>query len=282
MVRGLYTAASGMMVQMDKMDAVSNNMANVDLTGYKKDYTANKAFPELLLRRMNTDIVRKFPIGSIDKAPIVGQVGVGVELNEVYTDFKQGSFKQTENPLDVCLSGEGFFCVESNYGERYTRNGSFTLDENGLLVNKNGLPVLGEKGLIYLKKNNFKIDKMGNIYTNPKWEDDPKRLVTMRENEWEDAQKIDKLKIVNFEQTRYLRKQGNSLWKDTRESGPAKIVPTGVETRVLEGFLEASNVNSVEEMVKMIEINRAYEANQRSVKTHDELTSKLVNDAVRV
>ena len=100
MLRGIYTGASGMIVQMHKMDAVANNMANVDLIGYKRDYTANKAFPELMMRRLNTDIVERFPVGSIDKAPYLGKLGTGVELNEVYTDFQQGSLRETENPFD--------------------------------------------------------------------------------------------------------------------------------------------------------------------------------------
>ena len=104
MLRGIYTGASGMIVQMHKMDAVANNMANVDLIGYKRDYTANKAFPELMMRRLNTDIVERFPVGSIDKAPYLGKLGTGVELNEVYTDFQQGSLRETENPFDVALT----------------------------------------------------------------------------------------------------------------------------------------------------------------------------------
>ena len=112
MLRGIYTGASGMIVQMHKMDAVANNMANVDLIGYKRDYTANKAFPELMMRRLNTDIVERFPVGSIDKAPYLGKLGTGVELNEVYTDFQQGSLRETENPFDVALSGTGFFLWE--------------------------------------------------------------------------------------------------------------------------------------------------------------------------
>ena len=116
MLRGIYTGASGMIVQMHKMDAVANNMANVDLIGYKRDYTANKAFPELMMRRLNTDIVERFPVGSVDKAPYLGKLGTGVELNEVYTDFQQGSLRETENPFDVALSGTGFFCVQTPQG----------------------------------------------------------------------------------------------------------------------------------------------------------------------
>ena len=231
MLRGIYTGASGMIVQMHKMDAVANNMANVDLIGYKRDYTANKAFPELMMRRLNTDIVERFPVGSIDKAPYLGKLGTGVELNEVYTDFQQGSLRETENPFDVALSGTGFFCVQTPQGERYTRNGSFTLDDNGLLVNKDGLPVMGENGYIYLKLNNFRIDADGTIYHNPRYAEDSNRLVTMRENDWEEEEVVDRLRVVDFEEPRYLRKQGNSLWIDTEYSGCGLIPNTPVRRR---------------------------------------------------
>ena len=141
MIRGLYTGASGMVAQMHKMDAISNNLANVDLTGYKRDTSVHKAFPQLLLRRTNDDGVYNFPPGSIDTAPIVGTLGTGVELNELYTVFEQGALKQSNNPFDLALEGEGFFTVLTPQGERYTRNGSFLIDNNGTLVTKEGFPV---------------------------------------------------------------------------------------------------------------------------------------------
>jgi flagellar basal-body rod protein FlgF len=110
MIRGLYIGASGMTAQQHRLDALSNNLANVDVNGYKRDVSAFKAFPELLIRRMNDDGVYKFPLGSSDMAPIVGKVGTGVEYNESYTVFEQGSFKETGNPYDVALEDKGFLC----------------------------------------------------------------------------------------------------------------------------------------------------------------------------
>ena len=107
MVRGLYTAASGMNVQQNRLDEIANNLANVDLNGYKKDTAIQKAFPEMLMRRMNDNGVYVFPVGSVDTTPIVGTVGTGVETNEVYTNFTQGALKQTENDFDVALEGDG-------------------------------------------------------------------------------------------------------------------------------------------------------------------------------
>ncbi len=282
MIRGLYTGASGMVAQMHRMDALANNIANVDVTGYKRDTSVSKAFPQMLLRRMNDDGLYKFPFGSIDVAPVIGTLGTGVEYNESYTVFSQGAMKQTENPFDLALDGKGFFSVNVDGKERYTRNGSFLINSSGILVTEEGHPVLGEKGVIRLKKNNFVIDEKGNVYQNASFADDPERLVSMRENGWDKLELVDKLKIVDFKRPRYLKKEGSSFWKDTEESGKAVKRETGTDTKVLQGFLESSNVNPVTEMVKMIQVNRAYEANQKVIQTQDSLTGRILNDVLRV
>ena len=281
MLRGIYTGASGMQAQIHKMDALANNLANVDTTGYKKDTSVQKAFPQMMIRRMN-DEVYKFPFGSVDTTPVVGKLGSGVELNEIYTQFDQGSLQETGNPFDLALDGKGFFTVDTPTGERYTRNGTFMIDNNGLLVTKEGLPVQGENGNIYLKLNNFVIDKQGRVYQNADFADNPERLVSMKENDWENLELVDTLKIVDFTRDRYLKKQGSSLWKETDESGTPKAVELGSSTKTIQGFLEKANVNPVTEMVAMISVNRAYEANQKVITTQDQMTDKLINQAVRV
>ncbi len=282
MIRGLYTGAAGMVAQMHRMDALSNNLANVDLNGYKLDTSIHKSFPEMLIRRMSDDGVYKFPLGSADIAPIVGKLGTGVEQNEVFTVFTQGALKQTENPFDLAMEGKGFFTVQTPQGERFTRNGAFTLGKEGLLLTKEGYPVLGKNGPIRIKENNFVIDQKGRIFVNKAMPEDPDRLISMIENEWQQTEQIDSLKMVDFEQERYLRKQGSSLWVDTEDSGPAVIIPEESIPKIRQGFVEASNVNPVTEMVKMIEVNRAYEANQKALSNHDALTGKLINEGVRV
>ena len=281
MLRGIYTGASGMQAQIHKMDALSNNLANVDTTGYKKDTSVQKAFPQMLIRRMN-DEVYKFPFGSVDTTPVVGKLGSGVELNEIYTQFEQGSLKETGNPFDIALDGKGFFTVDTPMGERYTRNGTFMIDNNGLLVTKEGLPVQGENGNIYLKLNNFVIDKQGRVYQNADLAENPDRLVTMKENDWANLELVDTLKIVDFTRDRYLKKQGSSMWMATNESGAPKAAELGSSTKTIQGFLEKANVNPVTEMVAMISVNRAYEANQKVISAHDQMTDKLINQAVRV
>jgi flagellar basal-body rod protein FlgG len=280
MVRGLYTGASGMLVQMKRIDVLSNNLANVDTPSYKKDTTIMKSFPEMLIRRINDDGVRVIPPGSYDLMPVIGKMGTGVEVNEVYTRFTQGAFKQTENDFDLALEGGGFFSVETEDGERYTRNGSFLIDRDGFLVTKDGFQVLGENGPIQLKKNNFIVDEDGNIFENAEYSEDPLRLVSMEENEWNQTVLLDRLKIVDFPKSRYIKKIGESLYTETDYSEKAFIIEID-RPKVRQGFLEASNVNPVIEMVNLIEVHRTYEANQKMIQAHDSMLSKAVNEVGR-
>jgi flagellar basal-body rod protein FlgF len=281
-VRGLYTAASGMNVQQNRLDEIANNLANVDLNGYKKDTAIQKAFPEMLMRRMNDDGVYNFPVGSVDTSPIVGTIGTGVETNEVYTNFSQAPLKQTENDFDAALEGRGFMMVQTPQGERLTRNGAFVVNADGYLVTKSGDFVLGENGPIKLKKNNFVIDQDGTVWQNSTFAADDKRLVSQAENQWENIEKVDRLQIVDVKRERYLQKQGNSYWKATEESGLPGIMGPDGRPKVRQGFLEGANVNAVQEMVEMIEVNRAYDANQKTIQTEDSLIGKLWNEVVRV
>ena len=164
MIRGWYIGASGMNAQQNRLDAISNNLANVDTAGYKRDVTVSKAFPELLLRRTNADGVYKTPFGSADAAPVIGKLGLGVETNENYTDFEQGSFKATDTKTDMALAGQGFFAVQTPDGERYTRNGNFIIGKEGILETKDGYPVLGENGPVKVADDKFFVNEDGMIY----------------------------------------------------------------------------------------------------------------------
>jgi flagellar basal-body rod protein FlgG len=282
LIRGWYTGASGMRAQQWRLDAVANNLANVDTDGYKRDQVAFKAFPELLLRRMEDDGVYTHPFGSGDVAPIVGKLGTGVELNELYTSFEQGHPKETQSDFDFALDGQGFFAVATPWGERYTRNGSFQLGREGFLETKEGYPVLGEEGPIKIKANNFKADKEGRIWINPAYSDDPETLVSRDGNEWEELVLLDSLKIVDFELDRYLEKQGSSLYRANEYTGEAQVLGAGRRPRLLQGFVESSNVDPVLEMVQMIEVNRAYEANQKTIQSHDSMLGTLLNQVARL
>ena len=269
MVRGWYTAASGMLAQQRRLDVLSNNLANVDTTSFKRDVTVQKTFPELLLRRMNDDGVIKNPFGSSDIAPIIGKLGHGVETNEIFTEFEQGSLKQTSSPSDLALEGKGFFTVETPYGEKYTRNGNFIVGVEGFLMTKEGYPVMGENGRIFLQDQEYKINQDGQIFVRP---------ITDPEA---DSTYLDRLKLVEFENDRYLVKNGTSFYLSTPLSGPAIAAEGPSRPSITQGFVETSNVNVVNEMVQMIEVNRAYEANQKTIQAADTMMAKLWNEGVK-
>jgi flagellar basal-body rod protein FlgG len=270
-----------MRAQQWRLDAVANNLANAATDGYKRDVAAFKAFPEMLIRRQDDDGVYQHPFGSADAAPIVGKMGTGVELNEFFTIFEQGSPKETSNDFDIALDGKGFFSIATPWGERYTRNGSFQLGKEGFLETKEGYPVLGENGPVRVKANNFKVDKDGGIWINAALDDDPNVMVSSRNNDWEDTQLLDTLKLVEFELDRYLKKQGSSMYQESDTSGPAMVIGAGRRPMVMQGFVEASNVNPVTEMVQMIEVNRSYEANQKIIQVEEAALGTLINQVAK-
>ena len=282
MVRGMYTGASGMIAEQFRLDVVANNLANVDKPGFKRDTATFKSFPEMLAARTEDDGVVIFPLGSTDIRPYIGNIGTGVEVNEVFTEWEQGSLRETGNQLDIALSDKGFFAVETPHGERYTRNGSFILDKDNYLVTKHGYKVLGENGYIQIKQNNFNIDEQGRISVNQRYQNNDE-FVQANDNNWEGERILDTLKIVRFDNERFLKKEGESFWVDTEISGKAQIAEAGVNRpKVMSRFLETSNVNPVNEMVRMIEVQRAYELNSKSITTHDTLVGRVINEVGRV
>jgi flagellar basal-body rod protein FlgG len=276
MIRGIYTGASGMIAQQARLDTVSNNLANVDKTGFKKDLTLFKAFPDMLIRRLRESGLGITPAGSYDSMPYVGKLGTGVEVNEVYTDFAQGSLQRTENNFDLALEGQGFMTVQTERGERYTRNGSFTINQEGILMTHNGYPVMGENGIIRVQQNNFIVNERGEVIANAAI--GPDELASMANNDWSQPVVVDRLKLVDFEHIRELKKEGDSLWRETEFSGPP--LPPG-NLKVVQGFLEKSNVNMVRELVDMIEVQRSFEANQKAVQAHDAELGRLINEVAR-
>lgn len=257
MIRGWYTGASGMNAQQNRLDAISNNLANVDTTGYKRDVTVSKNFSELLLRRTSADGVYHTSVGSADAAPIIGKLGIGVETNENYTDFAQGSFRETKSKSDMALANEGFFVIETPDGERYTRNGNFLVGKEGILETKDGYPVLGENGHILVTDDKFFVNDDGMIYLES------------------NSELVDRFKIVRFDNERYLKKVGESFYTANDITGEAHIAEGSERPRIIQGFVETSNVNVVNEMVRMIEVNRAYEANQKTITTEDTMMEQL-------
>ena len=263
MIRGWYTGASGMNVQQQRLDTIANNLANVDTAGFKKDVTSVKSFSELLLRRQDADGVYENIFGSADAAPIIGKLGTGCETNENFIDFTEGSLRLTDTPTDFALHGKGFFAIMTPEGERYTRNGNFMIGKEGILETKDGYPVLGENGYIYLEDDKFKVNEDGIILT-------------------KDNEVVDRFRCVRFGNERYLKKIGNSMYLDNDVSGPAHIAEGDERPQFIQNYMETSNVNVVNEMVRMIEVNRAYEANQKTIQSEDAMMNTLWNRVASV
>lgn len=256
MIRGLYTAASGLLAQLVQNDLAANNLANVNTAGYKKDLPTFRTFPEVLIERLN-DPDAGTSFNSAAQPPIIGQLGTGVALERVYTVHQPGSLRETDNPLDLAIDGDGYFVIQTPQGERYTRNGAFHLDSSRQLVTLDGHPVLGEMGPVVIQRENFAINEDGQVVV--------------------DGTIVDRLRLVMPADPSLMEKQGNNLFAVQQNQN----LP-GATARIRAGFLEMSNVNPVEEMVNIITVMRAYEANQKVIQAHDNLLDKAVNEVGRV
>lgn len=273
MIRGLYTAGIAMRMRMAEQDVVANNLANANTVGYKGDKTILKSFPEMLLRRFNTDLT-KGPKGIvIDDAPVIGKISTGLEVNEVATDHSQGQLEFTDNPTDFALFGKGYFTIETPQGERYTRNGEFHLDKDGYLVTNQGYRVLGENGYIQINEANYAVRKDGTIVYNVQY-------TGKGANRYQTVRELDKFKIRDFKFERGLKKIGENLYAETELSGKPEKVVAGLEVK--QRFIERPNFNIVKQMVDMINLQRAYEASQKVVRTEDDLLGVAINDVGRI
>jgi flagellar basal-body rod protein FlgF len=246
MVRGLYTAATGMMVQRNKMDVLTNNIVNAETTGFKEDTLVSSAFGTQMLELLND------PNASL-VGGTVGGYNFGTHIQELYTDFTSGSFEQTDVNTDLAINGDGFFAVETPDGERLTRAGNFNVDSNGDLVTSDGNYVLGQNGHIHVGSDNFSVSEDGAVSVN--------------------GSTVDNLRLETVSDTSALRKQGDNLYYIYGNSQP--VAATGA--KVLQGYQESSNVNVTDEMVDMTTLYRKYEANQKIVSMTDETIGLAVN-----
>ncbi len=252
MVRGLYTAYTGMMNQQARLDVITNNLANASTVGYKKEGSTSRAFDS-----MYTQKIKDGSEAYIDRT--IGKESLGVKIGETYTDYTQGSFKVTGNTLDLGLEGTGFFNIEftsktGNTSTKYTRDGSFSINKEGMLVTEDGDYLLGEGGghIQIPDDAEVVIDELGNIYA--------------------DGELVDTIKITDFEDYNYLEKFGENLY-NALDGATEK----NADFKVRQGYLEMSNINVISEMVEMITISRAYESNQKVIQTIDTSLEKSVN-----
>ena len=251
MTRGLYTAYTGMYNEQKRLDIISNNLAKSATIGYKEEQVTSQAFKEMLTYK-----IRDRSNGFVDEP--IGRMSLGVKIGETYTDYTQGSFKVTGNTLDLALEGTGFFNIEyasksGNTSTKYTRDGSFSINNEGMLVTEDGDYLLGENGRIQIPSGaEVVVDELGNVYA--------------------DEQLVDKIKLSDFEDYNYLKKFGENLY--TAVDGATEKIGDG---KVRQGYLEMSNINVISEMVEMITVSRAYESSQKVVQTMDSSLEKAVN-----
>lgn len=255
MVRGLYTAWTGLYNEQKRLDVIANNIANSATTGYKQEGVTSQSFDDMLAIK-----VRDY---SVNKDEIIGTMSLGVKVGEVYTNYSQGSVRSTGNTFDLALDGSGFFTVKvtdtaGNDHIRYTRAGNFTMTQEGYITDADGNRLQSEAGdLIVPTDAEIVFDQDGSVYA--------------------DGELIDKVLIKDFEDYNYLKKYADTMYEPV--DGATEIEATG---SLLQGWLEQSNVNVVKEMTQMIAITRAYEANQKIVQTMDSTLDQAVNSVGRV
>jgi len=266
LLRGFYTAASGMISQQRQQESLANNVANANTPGYKSDQATLRAFPELLIQQMGT---KKIPTTNGLNLPIsqpIGSLNTGAYIHEMVPDYAQGDLRQTGMTTDMAIvngvfpdeTGSLFFTVQNENGEvRYTRNGNFTVDGQGALVTNQGYHVLDQVG------NPIETNGMEFTVT-------PDGVVQV------EGQNI-QLGLAYFVDANDLVKEGDNLF-----NGEADDLPAGAMFTVEQGSLEQSNVDSLKVMTEMMEAYRMFETNQRVLKAYDESMGKAVNEIGRI
>lgn len=240
---GIYGAISGNLAMMNQLDVLANNLANVNTPGYKKDTIR---FESVLAATASQG-----DSGAVDTPALV--------MQEYSVDFSSGVMKLTDNTFDLALDGEGFFVVNTPDGQAYTRQGNFRIDANGKLVTVDGYEVLGGGAPILIDGGTVSFDSEGKIFV--------------------EGLETGTIDVVDFPKPYDLRKIGSALFmpnSDAARPSPAR------ETLVMQGHLEGSNVNVLEEMVRMIETTRSSESCQKMIQNYDQMTAKAVNDLGKV
>lgn len=256
MLRGLYITMNSLNVQQAKLNGISNNLANQSTAGYKRNTMVDSQFSEALHLALENQ-------GPGARRQAIGAGSLGNLIAQVHINYSPGPLIETVNPTDLALEGTGFFVVENEEGEPlYTRDGSFQVNADGILVNNEGYPVLGEGGPITLEGTEHLMIKGDG---------------TILVGQGEEAEEIDRLQIVEFADPSLIRKTDGNYFED-----PAETAAAATDTTVVQGWLEKSNVDPIQEMVNIIPVARIYESSQKLVQINDELLDKAINQVGRV
>lgn len=258
MLKGLYTAYTGMLNEQHRMDVMTNNLANSNTNGFKKEGATSQSFDTVLAYKIKdtsepANLPRK-----------IGKMSLGVKTGEDYVDYSEGPIKSTDNTLDLALTNKGFFAIEftnkaGQTSTKYTRDGNFTMTAEGYLVTQDGDYVLDDRGRrIRLDTNlDIGIDRLGNIY--------------------QDGTLAATIGVTDFEDYNYLQRYGENYFEPV--AGAQETEP---DSQVLQGYLELANLSVVTEMVNMIAIQRQYESNQKVITTYDDTLDYAVNQMGRI
>lgn len=273
-----------MVTESKRTDVIANNIANAATAGFKKDVAVHREFQPMLIRRINdhedssggvsalgTDIgdVTKFKGfgANANERPMVGKLGMGDYISEIAVDHSQGAYESTGNAFDLAIAGQGFFAVQTQDGIRYTRNGAFFRNQNGVLQDIRG---------------NSLLDTAGNAVTIPQ-DVTPERIsvgsdgtISVRGANEAQPQILGRIQVVQFN-PQALRKQGDNLFYAVDNAQPQPA--TG---EVLQGIIEKSNTEIVTEMVELIHNHRLYEAGSKAVMTQDAMLDAAVNQLGRI
>ncbi len=269
MSKPLWPAVSGAMARDQQIEVISNNLANVNTNGFKRD---DVTFKEYLSKNEKMiaegEEIPRSPIKDKDLYPLDGRDQSFVVVNGTQTKFATGGFKITDNPLDIALNGPGFFEISTPSGIRYTKAGSFKISAEGKLVTSEGYPVLskGEEGEVADPAGReitigdlpgaFHVNEQGDVYMGD--------------------EKVAQFSIVEFGDLNQMRKVGSSNFENKNAlKNPPQIAE---KTQAKQGVVEASNVNPVQEISNLIRANRMFEQDLKAMKTVNEMLSKEVND----
>lgn len=272
MQNGFYNATGGMVTQFNRLDVISNNLANTNTNGFKRDDVVIGDFMRLyeefkheLPLKNHTREASKFLNRTLNRVPIVV---------EEYSDMNIGNFDRTENPLDLALKNKNaFFAIQTPNGVRYTRDGAFELNNNGILVNKQGFPVLSREGIdesgfinINLSSNNVEINKNGDIF-----------IRELTNADIGNSEQIGSIAVVSFINPNYLKKVGNNLYEIPLERVNERQNINDSDV-VASGFIEKSNINPIYEMTALITTNRLVDIYSKVLKTFQEdLNTEAIN-----
>jgi len=260
-MRSLWTAATGMSAQQTNMDVIANNLSNANTTGFK---SSRANFQDLMYE---TTVAPGADTSSSSKAPTGVQIGMGTRTSSVEKLFQQGNFTETDNTLDMGIQGNGFFQVLQNNQQMYTRSGNFKEDQNGNVVDASG-NMLQPQITIPQSAVTITISTTGMLTAT----DATGKTVLSQQ-----------MHLYTFQNPAGLQAVGQNYFISSESSGSAVDNPPGGSQgtgTILQGFLEASNVNVVNEMVNMILSQRSYEANSKIIKSTDEML-QMANNVVR-